>query len=329
MIHEPLISVIVPVYNVVGYLDACLESIVSQSYSHLEILVVDDGSTDGSGAECNRWAERDERIRVIHQPNGGLSTARNTALDAMSGECVIMVDSDDVLHPDAAAVLLDALQRHQADIAVGDYVSVGDKEEPRWPATAGNKDEDRSYNQEEALLAIFYQQGLTHSAWGRIYRSALFGGIRYPVGRLYEDLAIIYPLLKKCDKVVKTRQTVYGYRQRGSSILGSFSPRRADVLTILETLEHDSEIQQEEDISKAVHSRLLSAYFNILLLSNQDKDGNHKQLQGHCWKGIKRLRQECLFNPEVRMKNKLGILASYLGRSFLCSIIGRRYQPRP
>ena len=173
---------------------------------------------------------------------------------------------------------------------------------------------------------MFYQQGLTHSAWARIYRSSLFDGIRYPVGQLYEDLAIIYPLLKKCDKVVKINKMVYGYRQRRNSILSHFSPRRADVLQILEELETDTVDDRYVD---AVRSRLLSAYFNILLLSNNDKSSDHKQLQERCWAGIKRLRGKCLFNPKVRIKNKLGILASYPGRVFLCSTVGRNYRPRP
>ena len=326
MINEPLISVIVPVYNVERYLDQCLESIVDQSYRHLEILVVDDGSTDGSGDKCDRWTERDERIRVIHQPNGGLSAARNTALDAMSGEWVIMVDSDDMLHPDAATTLLNAIQREQADIVIGDHIIINDDAAPQWPA-APSSEGNRTYSQQEALMAIFYQQGLTHSAWARIYRASLFEGIRYPVGKLYEDLAIIYPLLKKCEKVVQIGQTVYGYRQRANSILDSFSPRRADVLEICENLELDT-LLYDDQYFKAVRSRLLSAYFNILLLSNNDKEHDHKKLQDRCWTGIKRLRSECLFNPQVRLKNKLGILASYPGRHFLCSVIGRDYQPR-
>ena len=133
MTSQPLISVIVPVYNVERYLDQCLESIVGQSYPHLEILVVDDGSTDASGDKCDRWAERDDRISVIHQPNGGLSAARNTALDAMTGEWVIMVDSDDIMHRDAAAVLLDTIQRQQADMVIGDYIPVYDNAAPQWP----------------------------------------------------------------------------------------------------------------------------------------------------------------------------------------------------
>ena len=326
MISEPLISVVVPVYNVEGYLDQCLESIVAQSYRHLEILVVDDGSTDGSGDKCDRWAERDERIRVIHQPNGGLSAARNTALDAMSGEWVIMVDSDDVLHPDAAATLLDAIQREQADIVIGDHIIVNGDESPQWP-TATSSEEKHTYSQSEALMEVFYQRGLTHSAWARIYRASLFEKIRYPVGMLYEDLAIIYPLLKKCDKVVKIGQVVYGYRQRENSILDSFSPRRADVLKICEELEYNT-LLYDDQYFKPVRSRLLSAYFNILLLSSKDKSHDHKKLQDRCWTGIKRLRRECLFNPQVRLKNKLGILASYPGRYFLCSVIGHDYQPR-
>lgn len=329
MTSQPLISVIVPVYNVEQYLDQCLESIVSQTYPHLEILVVDDGSTDGSGDMCDRWAERDSRISVTHQPNGGLSAARNTALDKMSGEHVIMVDSDDVLHPDAAACLLSAMERHQADIVVGDHVIVGEKATPQWPGTAvAGPDGERAYNQSEALLAIFYQQGLTHSAWARIYRASLFDGIRYPVGQLYEDLAVIYPLLKKCDKVVKIPQVVYGYRQRESSILGHFSPKRADILNICEGLERHT-LLEDNQYHSAVRSRLLSAYFNILLLSNQDKSGDHKQLQDRCWKGIKRLRGKCILDSDMRMKNRLGVIASYLGRSFLCSVVGRNYQPQP
>lgn len=329
MTSQPLISVIVPVYNVEQYLDQCLESIVSQTYPCLEILVVDDGSTDSSGDMCDRWAERDSRISVTHQPNGGLSAARNTALDKMSGEHVIMVDSDDVLHPDAAACLLSAMERHQADIVVGDHVIVGEKATPQWPDTAtACPDGERAYSQSEALLTIFYQQGLTHSAWARIYRASLFDGIRYPVGQLYEDLAVIYPLLKKCDKVVKIPQVVYGYRQRESSILGHFSPKRADILNICEGLERHT-LVEDNQYHSAVRSRLLSAYFNILLLSNQDKSGDHKQLQDRCWKGIKRLRGKCILDSDMRMKNRLGVIASYLGRSFLCSVVGRYYQPQP
>ena len=128
--------------------------------------------------------------------------------------------------------------------------------------------------------------------------------------------------------MVKIESIVYGYRQRESSILGNFSPRRADVLEICEGLENLT-LNQDHRYLRSVRSRLLSAYFNILLLSHHDKNGNHKTLQDRCWAGIKRLRLSCLFDSNVRMKNKLGILASLLGRNVLCSVIGRNYKPQP
>ena len=322
---EPLISVIVPAYNAEAFLDQCLESIVAQSYRHLEIIVVDDGSTDGTGEICDRWAGQDKRIRVIHQTNGGHSAARNTALDAMSGELVMMVDSDDVLHSEFANTLLDVMICYNADIAVGGYTPFEGKE-PSFPKTGNGA--IRQYNQHEALMAVLYQQGLTHSPWGRLFKSSLFKDIRFPLGIIYEDLAIIYPLLKKCQLVVTTDQVLYGYRQHSNNSMRVFSPRRADVLKVCEQLEQDF-TSGDQQYLKALHSRQLSAYFNILLLSHQDKNGDYGDLQDRCWKGIKRLRRDCLFDPEVRAKNKLGILVSYLGRWFLCSVAGRNYQPKP
>lgn len=322
---EPLISVIVPVYNVEEYLDECIESIVSQSYSHLEILVVDDGSTDSSGTMCDRWAERDERIRVIHQPNGGLSAARNSALDVMSGELVMMVDSDDVIHPKAIEILYDLYVKYGADITMGSYTRFCN-DTPQW-ADYGSYS-SKKYDQSQAVLAIFYQQNLEHSAWIRLYRPSLFDDIRYPVGLYYEDLGIIYPLLKNCSLVVKTDCILYAYRQRENSILESFSPKRADVLNILEGLEQQVLQEGDNRYVKAVRSRLLSAYFNILLLSHQDKIQDHKALQDRCWQGIKRLRNDCLLDPNVRAKNKLGIMASYGGRWLLCDILGHKYHPK-
>ena len=322
---EPLISVIVPVYNVEDYLDQCMESIVGQCYPHLEILMVDDGSTDNSGTLCDQWAERDQRIRVIHQENGGLSAARNTALDAMSGELVIMVDSDDVLHPDAVSILLQAIQAHHADVAIGSFV-VFDGKDVNWPPTTSERTA-RHYGNQAALKAIYYQDKLTNSSCWRLFKASLFNDVRYPVGKYYEDLAIVYPLYKKCSLVVGIDDAVYGYRQRNDSILGRFSLKRADVLDICEQLER--QVQTEDvELLHAVRSRLLSAYFNILLLSYQDKKQDFKELQDRCWKGIKRLRYSCLIDCNVRPKNKAGIIASYLGRTFLCDILGKRYHPK-
>lgn len=322
---KPLISVIVPVYNGEAFLDQCLESIAAQDYARLEIIIVDDGSTDGTAAISDRWAERDSRVRVIHQPNGGHSAARNAGLDAMSGELMMMVDSDDVLHPDFITVLLDLMRRHEADIVVGGYVAF-EGAAPDFGRHASTGD-TRLLDQHQALMAVFYQHGLTHSPWGRLFKASLFDGIRFPLSIIYEDLAIIYPLLKHCQRVVTTSRVLYGYRQHANNSMRVFSPRRTAVLDVCENLERQMQADDPQYL-KAVRSRLLSAYFNILLLSNQDKQSDHSELQERCWQGIKRLRGNCMLDPRVRLKNKAGIIASWLGRSTLCNIIGRNYEPK-
>ena len=326
MISEPLISVVVPAYNAEAFLDQCLESIVAQTYRHLEILVVDDGSTDGTGALCDQWAQRDERIRVIHQPNGGHSAARNAALDAMTGDLVAMVDSDDVIHPEFTATLLDVMQQTGADIAVGGYIPFSGTA-PAFPDAVGTGT-IRRFTQQEAILAVLYQRGLTHSPWGRLFKASLFDGVRFPLGIIYEDLAIIYPLLNRCTLVAGIERQLYGYRWHEGNSMNVFSPRRTAVLDVCEHLEQQVQDEAPQYLG-AARSRLLSAYFNILLLSHQDQTADYRQLQDRCWAGIKRLRRQCLLDPMVRRKNKAGILASYLGRNFLCSVAGRNYQPKP
>ena len=256
---EPLISVIVPVYNEETYLDECIESIVNQTYGHLEILVVDDGSTDSSGDKCDRWAERDERIRVIHQPNGGHSAARNTALDAAKGEIITMVDSDDVMHPELIATLLEVMQKTGSDITVANYVAF-DTERPVFPSGTGSG-KIRQYNQKEALMAIFYQHGFDHSPWGRLYKAHVLEHIRFPQGIIYEDLAIIYPVLKKCNLVTTVERVLYGYRQHDNSSMKVFSPRRSAVLDVCEDLERTMQANDPQYLFYKILYKSLSMYW--------------------------------------------------------------------
>lgn len=304
-----MISVIIPVYNVERYLDRCLQSVVEQTFRDLEILVVDDGSTDSSCQLCDQWAERDNRIRVIHKANGGLSDARNAALDVMTGEFVFMLDSDDWLQRDAIAVLHGLLVDHGADIAVGGWREV--YEDAEMPETPSAPAQPRIYTRDEALRDIFYQKRLTHSAWGRLYRAELFDGIRYPVGRLYEDLAIAYPLYGRVNKVVQVDTPLYNYLQRPTSILGTFKRQRTDVLDILDTLEREV-ATAEPALLPAVRSRRLSAHFNILLLCPAGDEW--ADVRQRCWQGIRQLRAGCFADSHIRAKNRLGILASLLGQ---------------
>ena len=303
------VTVIVPVYNVVDYLPQCVESIARQTYAHLEIILVDDGSTDGSGPLCDEYAAHDPRIRVIHKVNGGLSDARNAALDVMTGEFVTMVDGDDYIADDCVETLLRLLQDTASDFAVGRWRMFDDVN--GLPDDNTDTDQVTIYSQDQAIKKIFYQDTLTNSACSRLFRASLFDQVRFPEGLLYEDLAVVYPLLQQVKKVAYTDHLVYFYRQHQSSITGHFTIQRTHVLDILETLEQ-SLAQERSQYLPAVKSRLLSAYFNILLLCPSTDE--FQTVVDRCWKGIKRLRWGCLADIHVRLKNKLGILASLAGK---------------
>lgn len=320
-VKEALVSVIVPVYNVGAYLQQCLQSIASQSYAHLEVIVVDDGSTDDSGKIADEWASRDNRFRVVHQPNGGSgpSAARNTALDLATGRYVTFVDSDDFIAPQYVEVLCQLIQESGAQAALcgwhlypdGGVVPKPDTAQPIFIYTA-----------EETTSHILYQRrGLTHSPWGRIYDASVFRDVRFPVGMLYEDLAVLMPVMQNSQTVVFTPQRLYYYRQRQGSIITTFNSRRAHILDILEDLERRAPHEFPQHL-KAIRSRLLSAYFNMLRLAPLH-DEQFAPITTRSWKGILRLRRSCFADGNVRLRNKIAIILSLFGRTVLTHTLHR------
>lgn len=307
----PLITIIVPIYNVAVYMDRCVDSILTQTYRNLEVILVDDGSTDGSAAMCDQWAQRDSRIKVIHQSNGGLSQARNTALDAMTGQYVTMVDGDDYIAPHFVETMLGLAGNTGADVVSSGWTLFDDGTSPKPSSDA----HITTFTPAQAIDEVFYQHTLTNSACSKLYAASLWHDLRFPAGMLYEDLAVIYSLLSLASKVVHTSEHLYMYRQRQEgSITSSFSRKRTHVLDIMEQLEERVEAEAPQHL-KAVRSRLLSAYFNIMLLCPQD--GTMDDIIDRCWTGIKRLRNGCLLDPRVRAKNKAGIILSYMGQHAL------------
>ncbi|MBO6250014.1 MAG: glycosyltransferase family 2 protein [Muribaculaceae bacterium] len=314
-----LISIIIPVFNVEPYLQQCVESVLSQTYRNLEVLLIDDGSTDGSAALCDQWAERDNRVRVVHENNRGLSEARNTALNLIRGTHVMMVDGDDWLPHNAVLHLLQTLTDTGADVAVGSWLMVPDGVTPQQPASTEST-EVVMYNRDEAIDEVFYQGTLTNSSCSRLFKAEVFNGLRYEPGLLYEDLAIAYDLLQRITRVAYTTQLVYYYRQRKGSITSNFTPGRLDVLNIMESLEQRVADEAPQHLP-AVRSRLLSAYFNMLRLVPHSTTWG-RQAADRCWKGIKRLRHGCLADAKVRTKNKIGIIVSLLGKNVFLALFG-------
>ena len=213
-----LISVIIPVFNVEPYLVKALESVIGQTYRNLEIIITDDGSTDGSGLICDDFARRDGRIKVIHQENRGLSNARNAGLDIMKGEAVAFLDPDDSYHPDYIKAMAEAMDRTGADIAVCRYtVSCEDGKKHIVKDTVFPPAESRLYGREDALRAL--AAGTVNvSVWNKLYRSSLWDGIRFPDGHNYEDIYTTHRVFDICRSVFVLDRILYYYLKRKGSI---------------------------------------------------------------------------------------------------------------
>lgn len=219
-----MISVIVPVYRVERYLDRCVESIVSQTYRDLEILLVDDGSPDRCGEMCDAWAKRDARIRVIHKQNGGLSDARNAGIDAAEGELLSFIDSDDYIEPDMLENLCRALNEQAAQVAVCNFVAAyPDGNRPEKDGASFDKPqfrEEQTLSSREYLLqARGDLRAVSVVAWNKLYRRELFARLRYPKGRLHEDEFVFHHLFYPCDRIVCIPENGYHYLQRPDSII--------------------------------------------------------------------------------------------------------------
>lgn len=221
-----LVSVIVPIYKVEDYLPRCVDSILRQTHRELEIILVDDGSPDGCGAICEAYARKDGRIRVIHKPNGGLSDARNAGLDIAAGDYVYFLDSDDWIADDAIAALISHMDG-SVDIVMGCAVDVQEKDgqliETAFSVPVGTlRQMDRIEAMRDDLLGGW-------AAWNKLYKRALFRTIRFPVGKINEDEAILLHVLDLCDRVVRVGHPTYYYFLRANSITTtSFSEKKMD-----------------------------------------------------------------------------------------------------
>lgn len=228
--NRPLISIIIPVYNVQEYVEACLFSVMGQTYPNLEIIAVDDGSTDDSGKICEKFADKDERITVIHKSNGGLSSARNAGTDIAKGDYICYIDSDDAIDPSFTEKLYDICAGEECDMAVCGIRYGHPEMEDETNSAGGCKTKVVSGVD---LLWDFY--GGEHIpitvAWNKMYRRDLIGDIRYPEGRIHEDEATTFKYLYKAKRVGWTNEKLYHYTMRSGSIMQSeFNPKRLQIL---------------------------------------------------------------------------------------------------
>ena len=215
-----LISVIVPVYNVEKYLPQCIDSIINQTYKNIEIILVNDGSTDNSLSICNKYKEKDRRIKIINKKNGGLSSARNAGIEKINGPYLCFIDSDDFIDNNMILKLYNLIRNNNSDIAVCNRFQYYDykKKNSLIPYSNCKYFNTNNYEKIDAMKQLISLKNFDMSACGKLFKSLLFKDISFPVNKLSEDYFIMYKIFEKCNLVTFTNEPLYYYRQRKGSI---------------------------------------------------------------------------------------------------------------
>ena len=231
MKNRPIISIIVPIYNVESYLERCIESILNQSFKEFELILVNDGSTDSCKDICNEYKKRDSRIVVVNKKNEGVSSARNLGLDLAKGEYIGFIDPDDFINKDMYKILFDTIQANNSDMVICDYYKVNEDDINKFRNLKCNCEniKIKNLNNLESIDNLFLTGEKFIFAWNKLYKRDLFSDLRYEQGRRYEDEYLAHRILYKCKKVSVIEVKMYYYVQRKGSIVNSpFTVRKFD-----------------------------------------------------------------------------------------------------
>ncbi len=229
-----LVSVIIPIYNAERYLEQCVESVLHQTYQNLEILLIDDGSTDRSGNICNALAKKDSRICVYHKLNGGSASARNYALQKASGSYVAFIDSDDYIMPDMIETLVSGLESHDADIAACNYDMVYENGKQRLHPVIFQS--DMQLSPQEAIRCLLLEKSYRCYPWNKLYRKELFRNITFPEGVTFDDIMTSYQLFRGAQNVYYVHKSLYSYRLHADSITQRKNKKPEDFNEMIRTV---------------------------------------------------------------------------------------------
>ena len=312
--ERDMISIVVPVYNVEQYIGRCIESLIGQTYENIEIILVDDGSEDASGAICDQYSEREHRIITIHKENGGLSDARNAGILCAKGNMITFVDSDDFVHPDYISTLYHNMTEYEADISICRYVQTRENS-----AKEDRREGQNIYSRTEGLERLLYQY-ISTSVCAKMYKTELFHGVLFPYGKLYEDVVTIFLLFKKANRIVLSDRCLYYYYIRGDSIIhAEFTKKKFDYIENTKYILEDVR-NEYPALEKAALSRVLWADVHVVVQIG--RDNRYAEMQSEIWNEVKKYRKAVLADPKSRWQNKAVLLISFLGRRVTCGVYG-------
>lgn len=282
---EPLVSVIIPIYKAEKYIEKCVKCVIGQTYQNLEIILVDDGSPDASGAICDEFAKQDTRIRVIHKENGGAATARNAGLDVMTGAYVAFVDADDYMERDYIEVLYETLKDSQAQVSICSFKTVDENgrsiaidqlhEEGAAEAVAnenGNADGQdvvKVFTGNDIILQDLQGHWEHVAPWGKLYQADLFEGVRYPHWPAYEDEHVFIQVFDKVETVAAGTEKLYYYVQHAGSLMNTAYSEKQRSTTLKMWRERIAYYSDNTPKHKELYNRILQAYvaWSVLFLS--------------------------------------------------------------
>lgn len=320
---EELISVIIPVYNVESYIRECVSSVIGQTYNNIEIILVDDGSTDASGSICDECKTMDSRIKVIHKENGGLSDARNAGIQIAKGKYVSFIDSDDYVSPFFIEIMYTVLKNGHCDIvALNGGVDFWDHEESRPKLAVDSSDYIVSNCSSHEVLEKMLYQSIATGAPFKLYSRDIFESVKFPKGYLYEDCATTYKAFLKTEHAAIITSRLYAYRKRRDSIIRqSFSEKKLCAINIYEQLTNDPGLISS-GLRKAAVSRAFAMLYSVFLQVPAG-DTYHKKM---IWNTLKQGRLTVVLDPNknMRKKNKYGAIVSLFGMN-ISYYLGRKF----
>lgn len=311
--YNDLITIVIPIYNVESYLKKCIDSVLQQTYRNLEIILVNDGSTDGCPEICDEYKKVDKRIIVIHKKNGGLSDARNAGIQNSHGKYILFVDSDDFIKKECVEILYKNIKEYNKDISIGQIEQFSIYEEVK---EKNIKQIIWQYNKIEAMEQLLYNTRYTSSTAGKLFLTDLFKEIRFPFGKKYEDLATVYKIIYASNGVVVTNKEVYNYFiARTESIMHEkFSETRMDALYFTEEILWF--------IKKAIPKIEIAAVTRLLIEARDifveiPNNGVYEQQENYVYNYIKKYRTKVVFNPKLPIKRKIAILPVLFGKKMI------------
>lgn len=300
---KDLISVIVPVYNVEQYLNRCIVSIINQTYDNLEIILIDDGSTDNSGKICDSFSKDDNRIKVFHKKNGGLSDARNFGLEKAIGNYIVFVDSDDSIEEDAISYLYKLITTYNTDISISNINLIyNDKKN-----TIKNNQKEILLDNNEIIEKMLYGRSYYISSCGKMFKKQLFKNIRFPKGRLYEDVGTIFKLYNLSNNIICGFEYKYNYFIRANSITNKdFSEKEFDLIDMTNEM-CDFVSKKYPELKDAINYRKTFAKISLICKKNYVYKKNDKII-----KEINKEYKNILKNKKSSKRTKIAVILLHI-----------------